>query len=1319
MKNCNPRIRFNRPSMALLQKVFSVLLLFLFSSQTKAQLQSVYYIKNSSQLSADWLYNQCNDQYSADMQIGFHWDDTLPAGATIQQVKIEMNIGIEYFEAEHGTYLNNQTQGTFNTTGHGYYDCPNRNYVVQPASVDVAAYNKGGYNEFYFDAMLESTFICKGSSLNNGFARITVTYLPPFSGPVPAISAFTPTATSTCNNVTITGSNFDNNLFGVSFNGVPATSFAMVSATEINVTIPPAASTGPISVITGGGIAYSTDDFTVNNPAPAISSVTPTSGTLSTTMTITGTNLTCASAVTVGGISVMNYTVNSATQITATIGQGATGDVVVTTAGGTATYSSFTFTDIPEASSVNLSGSATVDSIDAGVAKAVDPTLTVTGNAPIRDFTVSVSGSYTSGDELNYTGELPDGVTTDGFDYNTGVIVFKGITTVAEWQKFLRTITFASTTSLCFPEKRQITFVPGSKNYNPLTGHFYEYINEGKTWSEAKAAAASRSFFGREGYLVTITSAAENNFMWKILSADSWIGCSDNYLQINDATASTVYADQTSAEGNFYWVTGPEKGQLFSVQNAYQSGGVQPNAGRYYNWNSGEPNDCCGSGVGEEDYGEIYSSSGGGWNDLPNTSVLPYLVEYGGMPGDNTADNIVFTKELYLKSAPGGTISGGNVDVCAGTNSTTLTVTNLDGTVVRWESSEDNFFTEGTVINETSTSLTVNNISKTTYYRAIVNTNSPASCSELTTSSTAIRVTETEPGTIVAVNNTICTGSDAALTLFGNKGDVLKWQIATAADFSEATDIAATGTSLNYALTNPGTYYFRVYVQNNGCGSPVWSDGKTINVISGTAAVGGWIDSAMQCSGDNSGTLTLSGYNGSVDKWQYSTNNGITWTDIANTNDNYNYANVTTTSLYRAVVSNAGCGITYSDTGLVSIYGNTEFMWLGTEDQNWQNAANWLCNNMPSSGADIKFSATASNDLVLDADYTVGTLDFNQSSHKIILGNNNLIATNIKGGNANNYIQTNGTGKLSLSISNGAAVFYPVGNSNYSPLTITNNSGSADVFAVLVKDDVYANGYSGTTINSPRIMHTWDITKNNPNGGEGIDFLFQWNPEDNYGLSAPSLYHYETTKWVKKTGITSSPTETTFSFSGYTGSFSPFSIIQGSGSLPLNWLSFTAEKKGNTVLLKWKTSNEINTKDFIVEHSTDKVNWKSIGNITAANDPAGSHAYDFVHKNPVTGNNYYRIRQNDINGAFSYSPVVNAVFDFSAAHLALYPNPVVNGQVTILVPANGIARIYNNEGVVVMEKIVVAGSQKLTVAHLAKGVYWVRVNNEGVALVIQ
>jgi uncharacterized repeat protein (TIGR03803 family) len=126
----------------------------------------------------------------------------------------------------------------------------------------------------------------------------------------------------------------------VEFNGAEAT-FSVVSDNQLKAVVPAAATTGPISVVTPAGTLTALSKFYV---LPTITSINPTSGAVGATVTITGKALTGATKVTIGG-KAASFTVNSGTQITATVPTGAVSGkkITVTTPGGTASSTS-TFT---------------------------------------------------------------------------------------------------------------------------------------------------------------------------------------------------------------------------------------------------------------------------------------------------------------------------------------------------------------------------------------------------------------------------------------------------------------------------------------------------------------------------------------------------------------------------------------------------------------------------------------------------------------------------------------------------------------------------------------------------------------------------------------------------------------------------------------------------------------------------------------------------------------------------------------------------------------------------------------------------------------
>jgi uncharacterized repeat protein (TIGR03803 family) len=129
----------------------------------------------------------------------------------------------------------------------------------------------------------------------------------------------------------------------VSFNGTAATTFTAVSDTYLTAVVPSGTSAGLVTVTTPGGMLTSNRKFIVQ---PFVGSFSPTSGAVGTQVTITGTSFTGATKVTFGGVKATTFSVNSDTQITATVPTGAkTRPIAVTTRDGTATSSTdFTVT---------------------------------------------------------------------------------------------------------------------------------------------------------------------------------------------------------------------------------------------------------------------------------------------------------------------------------------------------------------------------------------------------------------------------------------------------------------------------------------------------------------------------------------------------------------------------------------------------------------------------------------------------------------------------------------------------------------------------------------------------------------------------------------------------------------------------------------------------------------------------------------------------------------------------------------------------------------------------------------------------------------
>lgn len=169
----------------------------------------------------------------------------------------------------------------------------------------------------------------------------------------------------------------------------------------------------------------------------------------------------------------------------------------------------------------------------------IDNNLTVNGDS-IEDATVTIN-NVTSGDVLGYTGSLPSGVSAS-YNSSSGILSFTGTADATDWQMLLRTVTFSGSTV----GKREIIFSIGNAVTLDEKEHFYEYISGRLTWFQANDASSIRTKYGLRGYLATINSSDENEYIVSILGDNAWLGASDDYTIIN-SVVDVPYINQNTA----------------------------------------------------------------------------------------------------------------------------------------------------------------------------------------------------------------------------------------------------------------------------------------------------------------------------------------------------------------------------------------------------------------------------------------------------------------------------------------------------------------------------------------------------------------------------------------------------------------------------------------------------------------------------------------------------------------------------------------------------------------------------------------------------
>ena len=129
--------------------------------------------------------------------------------------------------------------------------------------------------------------------------------------------------------------------------------------------------------------------------------------------------------------------------------------------------------------------------------------------------------------------------------------------------------------------------------------------------------------------------------------------------------------------------------------------------------------------------------------------------------------------------------------------------------------------------------------------------------------------------------------------------------------------------------------------------------------------------------------------------------------------------------------------------------------------------------------------------------------------------------------------------------------------------------------------------------------------------------------------------------------------------------FSPHVLVKGSKPLPIELLSFSAECNDKFINLFWSTASEKNNEFFTIERSTDAQNFYSVLTIKGANNSNSIINYSATDNSPLGGISYYRLKQTDIDGRYTYSQIIVACKDkLENINLSinLYPNPSIEGQ---------------------------------------------------------
>jgi hypothetical protein len=270
--------------------------------------------------------------------------------------------------------------------------------------------------------------------------------------------------------------------------------------------------------------------------------------------------------------------------------------------------------------------------------------------------------------------------------------------------------------------------------------------------------------------------------------------------------------------------------------------------------------------------------------------------------------------------------------------------------------------------------------------------------------------------------------------------------------------------------------------------------------------------------------------------------------------------------------------------------------------------------------------------------------------------------------------------------------------------------------AVVLGNQTGTSEFFGGTMDEVRI---WNVARTQAQIQSSMNI--QLDPTTQTGLVSYYSFNHGIPSSTN-TGMTSlvdlksenNGTLTNFALTGATSNYTTQNAV-----LPLQWLSFTVQQQNEKVALNWSTASEQNTKDFIIQHSINGVEWNSLGTVPAAGNSNTVTRYNYVHLSPPSVTNYYRILQIDIDGRSSYSEIRTVKLFTGDVSFAILKNPVDNGLIQIRLKRAAKISLISSEGKLLWQKQLPEGTFPISINNYSKGIYFLKSNGQSEKLIVR
>jgi len=328
-----------------------------------------------------------------------------------------------------------------------------------------------------------------------------------------------------------------------------------------------------------------------------------------------------------------------------------------------------------------------------------------------------------------------------------------------------------------------------------------------------------------------------------------------------------------------------------------------------------------------------------------------------------------------------------------------------------------------------------------------------------------------------------------------------------------------------------------------------------------------------------------------------------------------------------------------------------------------------------------------SGDVTINNMLTFGAVDANDyvdlNGHTLTM--NNWANGNIANASTSKYVLSDNGIFTITGVGSGETANFPIGlstsSTDFCRLDIANSDAAHTSFSITnICNKLYTNGTcngagGGVAITQHAVNLTWFITSSSTNAA--VTFYWDQSKElASFTRNNCAAMHYGT-YWEQKGAFAGATnySGTIWSKSGTFTSFSPTGVDDPSTAMPIELSAFTAKADGGIVKLKWSTLTETNNDYFTLERSIDGQHWEILNTTNGAGTSTQNHSYLFVDNNPYSGTNYYRLKQTDINGDFTYSSIQSIENKNDNLIYNIYPNPSIADEMLLYIKGNCVETI--------------------------------------------